>query len=450
MKSILSKYKSDFSQNIKLALPIMLGQLGQITVYIADNMMVGRLGAGPLAAVSLAIAIIAIPTVIGMGIAFALPPLVSEADGANEKSRISKYFKHSLLINILIGVLSFFGIVLFIPLLGYLGQEVDVVHLAKGYLFYSGVAIIPMMVFMAFRSFADGMGETLPSMIAMIFGNIVNIGLNYVLIFGKFGFKAYGVDGAAIASVFARIAMIIVLIILLVKWKDLWSYIKACNFKKYEFPIFKKLFDLGIPTSLQMFFEISAFSGAALIMGMVSKNAQAAHQIAINIASITFMICTGLAMAATIRVGNQLGKRNYKKMRDAGISAIIQVILIMAVCSILFVLFRSYLPLLYIDDQNVIEIAVSLLVFAAIFQIPDGLQVTTLAALRGLQDVKVPTIITFISYYIFGIPISYITAITLGMGAPGVWLGLLIGLTISASLLTYRFNKLSNQFINTN
>lgn len=450
MNSLITKYKSDFSQNLKLAFPIMLGQLGQITVYIADNMMVGRLGASSLAAVSLAIAIIAVPTVVGMGIAFALPPLVSEADGANDKISISKYFKHSLLINILIGILSFIGIILFIPLMGYLGQEVDVVPLAKGYLYYSGLALIPMMVFMAFRSFADGMGETLPSMIAMIFGNIVNIGLNYVLIFGKFGFEAYGVDGAAIASIFARIAMIFVLIALLINWKDLWVYIKACNFKKYEFPIFKKLFDLGIPTSLQMFFEISAFSGAALIMGMVSKNAQAAHQIAINLASITFMICTGLAMAATIRVGNQLGQKNYQKMRDAGISAIIQVVLIMMVCSFLFVILRSYLPWLYIDDISVVEIAISLLVFAAIFQIPDGVQVTTLAALRGLQDVKVPTIITFISYYLFGIPVSYITAITLGMGAPGVWLGLLIGLTISASLLTYRFNKLSNQFINSN
>jgi len=408
--------------------------------------MVGRLGASSLAAVSLAVAIIAVPTVIGMGIAFALPPLVSEADGAENKVGISKYFKHSLLINIIIGLLSFVGMVVMIPLLDYLGQDPGVSALAKGYLFYSAVALIPMMIFFTFRSFSDGMGETLPPMIAMIFGNILNIVLNYALIFGKWGFPSYGVDGAAISSLIARISMIIVLVLLLLKWKDLWSYISACNFKRYENKEFKKLLTLGVPTSLQMFFEISAFSGAALIMGMVSKNAQAAHQIAINLASITFMICTGLAMASTIRVGNQMGKKNYSKMKDAGISAFIQVTVIMAICSFLFVGLRHNLPWLYIEDKEVIKIAVGLLIYAAIFQIPDGVQVTALAALRGIQDVKIPTFITFLSYYLFGIPISYFAAIHFGMGADGVWLGLLIGLTISASLLTLRFIKLSSNY----
>lgn len=211
--------------------------------------------------------------------------------------------------------------------------------------------------------------------------------------------------------------------------------------------MFHEIFKLGIPTSLQFFFEISAFSGAALIMGMVSKNAQAAHQISINLSSITFMICSGLAMASSIRVGNQLGKKDFPAMRNAGISAFIQVALIMALCSLVFILFRSYLPLLYIDDPDVISIASLLLIYAAIFQIPDGLQVTALSSLRGLQDVKIPTLITFVSYYMAGIPISYFAAIEFGMGAEGVWLGLLIGLFISASLLIYRFHSLSRRYL---
>lgn len=425
----------------------MAGQLGQITVYLADNMMVGRLGAGALAAVSLAVAIIAVPTVVGMGIAFALPPVVSEADGAGDKKNVSRYFKHSLLINLVIGIISCGLILLMLPLMEYLGQDPEVVALAKGYLIFSAYALIPFMIFSTFRSYSDGMSETLPPMIAMIAGNILNIGLNYVLIFGHFGFDAHGVEGAAIASFIARIAMVFILIGLLYKWKDLWSYIEACDYQKYQRSIFNKLLELGVPTSLQMFFEISAFSGAALIMGMVSKNAQAAHQIAINLSSITFMICTGLAMASTIRIGNQLGKKNPQGMRDAGMSALIQVTFIMLIFSLLFVLFRSYLPHLYIDDSIVIEIAASLLIFAAIFQVPDGVQVTALAALRGLQDVKVPTMITFFSYYVFGIPISYMAAIHWGMGAYGVWLGLLIGLFISASLLTLRFDRLSKRLL---
>jgi len=366
--------------------------------------MVGRLGADSLAAVSLAVAIIAVPTVVGMGISFALPPLVSEAEGAEQPKKISQYFKHSLVVNLLIGVITCGLIMLGLPLISSLGQEPAVAELATDYIWFSALAMIPMMFFFTFRSYADGMSETLPPMIAMIAGNVINIVLNYAFIFGKWGAPALGVGGAALSSLIARI-------------------------------------------SLQMFFEISAFSGAAVIMGMVSSHAQAAHQIAINISSITFMICTGLAMASTIRVGNQLGKQDYPALRSAGISALFQVTLIMAICSVLFLVFRHVMPLIYIDDTTVIALASYLLIYAAVFQIPDGLQVTALAALRGLQDVKVPTFITFVSYYVFGIPISYFSALHWGLGAGGVWLGLLVGLMISSTLLIYRFDRLSKRVI---
>ena len=445
--NILTRYKDDFSANMKLALPIMLGQLGQITVYLADNIMVGKLGAVSLAAVSFAVALIAVPIVIGMGIAFALPPLVSEADGAGEQRKISQYFKHSLVVNIAIGIISCIVMLMSLPYLHLLGQEPEVVEIARGYVMYSAWAMIPLMIFLTLRSYADGMSETLPPMIAMIIGNVINIFLNYGLIYGKLGMPALGVDGAALSSLIARISMIVILVAILLKWKNLWSYIKECDFTKYQMPIFEKIFHLGVPTSLQMFFEISAFSGAALIMGMVSSNAQAAHQISINLSSITFMICSGLAMASTIRVGNQLGKKDYSALRDAGISAFLQVTLIMGIFSILFVVLRHVMPLIYIDDEVVIGIASTLLVYAAIFQIPDGIQVAALAALRGIQDVKTPTLITFFSYYVFGIPISYFAALHWGMGATGVWLGLLVGLFISATLLTLRFNRLSKEML---
>lgn len=445
--SFLSKYSQDFRLNFKLALPIIAGQLGQITVYIVDNIMVGRLGADSLAAVSLAVAIIAVPTVVGMGISFALPPLVSEAEGAEQPKKISQYFKHSLVVNLLIGVITCGLIMLGLPLISSLGQEPAVAELATDYIWFSALAMIPMMFFFTFRSYADGMSETLPPMIAMIAGNVINIVLNYAFIFGKWGAPALGVGGAALSSLIARISMIVILVIILFRWKNLWHHISQCDFTKYDFNIFKKIFHLGVPTSLQMFFEISAFSGAAVIMGMVSSHAQAAHQIAINISSITFMICTGLAMASTIRVGNQLGKQDYPALRSAGISALFQVTLIMAICSVLFLVFRHVMPLIYIDDTTVIALASYLLIYAAVFQIPDGLQVTALAALRGLQDVKVPTFITFVSYYVFGIPISYFSALHWGLGAGGVWLGLLVGLMISSTLLIYRFDRLSKRVI---
>ena len=443
--SFLSTYKSDFSKNIKLALPIMAGQLGQITVNVADTLMVGRLGAAPLAAVSLAGAIIVPFLVVGMGISFALPPLVSEADGANKPHRISQFFKHSLIANLIYSVLAFSIIRFGLPLINYMGQDPEVVKLAMPYLVLSAWAMIPFMLFQTVRCYSDGMSETIPPMIAMLVGNFLNVIFNYIFIFGKFGMPALGVEGAALGTLLARSLMFLMLIGILFYWKDLWTHIKNAKYWIYQKRIFVRIANLGVPSSLQMFFEVSAFAGAALIMGMVSKNAQAAHQVAINLASITFLICAGFGMAATVRVGNNLGRQDPAGMMRAGVSAILQVSLFMAVTATIFILFRDFLPSLYINDETVLSIASLLMIFAAVFQIPDGVQVVALGALRGIQDVKVPTVITFISYWIFGLPISYLAAFNLKLGPIGVWLGLTIGLAISATLLTNRFlRKLKN------
>lgn len=436
-------YKKDFKLNIKLAVPIIAGQTGQIFVNLADNIMVGRLGAEPLAAVSLANAIFVVFVVVGMGISFALAPLISFADGANEDRKVSQYFKHSLMINVLFSVLSIFLIELSIPYFYLFKQDPKVLELALPYLRISMWTMIPMMLFLTLRGYVEGLGETIPPMKAIIIGNIANVILNYGFIYGKMGFPNLGVSGAALASLFARVLMLIVLLYIIFRSEKLWSYIINIKLFVYQKVIFRKVLKLGVPTSLQMFFEISAFSGAAIIMGMVSSVAQAAHQIAINMASITFLICTGLSMVATIRVGNQLGKGNHIKVRSAGISAIIQVTLFMTITALLFIAFKSVLPYIYIDDIEVVPLTSLLLVFAAIFQIPDGIQVVTLGALRGVQDVRVPTLITFVAYWFFGIPVSYYSALHWGWGPQGVWIGLIIGLTISSILLTIRFLRIS-------
>ena len=443
MFQILTKYRNDFRQNTILALPIMAGQLGQTAVNVADNLMVGKLGASPLAAVSFANALFAIFFVVGMGISFALPPLVSEADGSGAHKGISQYFKHSLVINSIFAVISVVVLLAGLPLLQYMGQEPSIIPLAKDYLVYTAWSVIPFMLFQTLRCYSDGMSETLLPMIIIISGNVLNIGLNYGLIFGNWGLPALGVEGASVASLIARWFMVVTMVVMLLYWKNLWSYIAACDFSKYQKAIFEKILKLGIPTSLQMFFEVSAFSGAAIIMGLISKEAQAGHQIAISLASVTFMICTGLAMAATIRVGNQLGKNNQLAMRSAGYSALIQVTVIMALAGLMFLMLRHELPLLYIKDTEVVSVASTLLICAAIFQIPDGIQVTAQSALRGLQDVTVPTVVTFVSYWLIGIPVSYITAITFEWGPIGVWIGLIVGLSISAVLLSRRFGRLS-------
>ena len=435
----LKRYLPEFRSNLKLALPIMFGQFGQIMVNVVDNIMVGQLGAAPLAAISLSIAIYVIFLIAGIGMSFALPPLVAEADGANQKDRITPFFNHSLVLNILFAFASIALIELIIPFLQYIGHDPEVVRLAIPYLRLSAYTLLPIMIFQAVRCFSEGMSETLPPMIAILTGNLLNILFNYVLIFGKMGFPALGVTGAAIGTLLARIIMLLLLVVILFYWKDLSSYLKL-QLTILRRSIFKELYKIGVPVSLQMFFEVSGFAGAALLMGIISKEAQAAHQIAINISAVTFLICSGLGMACTVRVGNRLGEKNKEGMRVAGMSALIQVACFMLLCALLFVLIRHWLPTVYISDDMVVSIASLLLIMAALFQIPDGLQVVALGALRGMQDVKVPTIITFVAYWVFGLPISYLAAFHWDLGPVGIWIGLVIGLIISSTLLITRFH----------
>jgi len=288
-------------------------------------------------------------------------------------------------------------------------------------------------------------------MIAILIGNVLNIFLNYVLIFGKFGAPALGVLGAGYATLISRIVIVVIIIFLCYRWKNLWSHIVGSNFTRYSKKVFNKILTLSIPTSLQMFFEVSIFSFAAIMMGLISKEAQAAHQIAINLAAITFLICSGFAMAATIRVGNQYGFKNAIALQRVANSAVIQVIFFMSICALIFIVFRAQLPLLYIDNASVVSIASTLIILAAIFQLPDGIQVATLASLRGIQDVKIPTLITFLAYYIVGLPSCYIFAFVLDFGPTGIWIGLVLSLTISAILLQVRFRKLAGKlFSNVN
>ena len=445
MQNFITKYKKDFRLNLKLALPLMASQLGQVVVNFVDNIMVAKLGPAALAGVSFANALYAICLVFGMGISFALPPLISEAQGAVDDRRISSYFKHSLIVNLAFGVFSMILLIAFIPFMKYLGQDPEIIPHAADYMYYSALGMIPFMIFQTLRCYSDGLSETLPSMIIIILGNLLNVILNYLLIFGHWGLPEMGAAGAALSSLISRVFMVFGILIIFRHWKNLWIYLSEVRFNMYKSSYFKKILSLGIPSSFQMTFELTAFSAAAIIMGFIGKIEQASHQIAINLASITFMIATGLAMASTIRVGNQLGKGDISKVKDAGYSAMIQITIFMIVAAIGFVLARHLLPTIYMDNAEVISIAAYLLLAAAIFQIPDGIQVVTLSALRGLQDVKVPTFITFLSYWLLGIPCSYILAITLEWGPIGVWIGLILGLTISAIFLSYRFKMLTDK-----
>jgi MATE family multidrug resistance protein len=444
----LSIYTKEFSKNFSLALPIMLGQLGHVLVGFVDNLMIGKLGAAPLAAVSLGNTLIFFALFLGIGFSFAITPLIAEADGEGDATKGRRYFQHGLVMCTVNGVVLFLLLLLANPILYHLDQPKDVVDLALPYLDIVAFSLIPLMIFQGFKQFADGLSLTKYAMYATLLANVVNVIFNYFLIYGIWFFPRLELEGAAIGTLISRVFMLILLYLILSKRPKLKSYFILM--KKYlDKAIFKRLIHLGFPTALQMLFEGGIFTATVLLAGTLGTKAQAANQIALNLASMTFMIAVGLGVTATIRVANQKGKRQFKTLRDVAFSIFLQVFLIEGVFAFGFILLKGFLPTLYIDDAEVIVLASQLLIIAALFQLSDGLQVAILGALRGLQDVKVPTVLCFIAYWLIGLPVSYFTGKADVLGSMGIWLGLLSGLTASAIMLYIRFNMLSKKQIHT-
>ena len=444
---MFSDYTKEFSQNLKIAYPVMLGQLGHILVALADNIMVGRLGAAQLAAVSLGNSLIFIALSLGIGFSFAITPLVAEADGAGDTETGRNYFHHGIVMCTLNGILLFMLLLFAKPILYYLDQPVEVVRLAIPYMEIVAFSLIPLMAFQAFKQFADGLSNTRYAMYATLVANIVNVFFNFLLIYGFWIFPRLELVGAAYGTLISRFFMLWMLYYILSRKKKFKPYFIWTHHKAFQLPIFKRLFDLGFPTAMQMLFEVSLFTSCIFLSGILGTNAQAANQIALNLAAMTFMIAVGLGVTATIRVGNQKGKGDYLNMRRIAFSLFLPVFLIEAVFAIGFILLKDFLPTFYIDNIEVVLLAAQLLIVAALFQLSDGLQVVILGALRGLQDVNIPTGICFIAYWLVGFPVAWYFGKPELMGSQGIWFGLLAGLSASAVLLYIRFNYLSRKLI---
>lgn len=442
----LSIYTKEFSKNFSLAVPIMLGQLGHVLVGFIDNLMIGKLGAAPLAAVSLGNTLIFFALFLGIGFSFAITPLIAEADGENDTTKGRVFFQHGLVMCAVNGITLFLLILLAKPILYHLDQPKDVVDLALPYLDIVAFSLIPLMIFQGFKQFADGLSMTKYAMYATLLANVVNVIFNYLLIYGFWIFPRLELEGAAIGTLISRVFMLILLYLILSKRPKLKSYFVLMK-KSLDKAIFKRLINLGFPTALQMLFEGGIFTATVLLAGTLGTKAQAANQIALNLASMTFMIAVGLGVTATIRVANQKGKRQFRTLRDVAFSIFLQVFLIEGIFAIGFILLKGFLPTLYIDDAEVLMLASQLLIIAALFQLSDGLQVAILGALRGLQDVKIPTLLCFIAYWLIGLPVSYFAGKQDALGSVGIWLGLLSGLTASAIMLYIRFNALSKKQI---
>ncbi len=456
---VLSQYTKEFNYNFRLAAPVILGMLGHTFVSFVDNIMVGQLGTAELAAVSLGNSFMFIAMSIGIGFSTAITPLVAEADAAGNFSNGESSFKHGLVLCTILSVLLFLTVFIAKPLLYFMKQPVEVVELALPYLNLVAFSLIPLIVFQAFKQFSDGLSMTRYPMYATVLANIVNVILNYALIFGKLGCPQLGIVGAAYGTLISRLIMVAYLWWLLTKKEKSKSYVTHIKFFVLDRAMVKKVINLGFPSALQMFFEVAIFTAAIWLSGLLGKNPQAANQIALNLSSMTFMVAMGLSVASMIRVGNQKGLHQYFELRRIAFSIFLLAVILAFCFGAVFFVFHDDLPKLYvglddsknfIDNMEVITIAAKLMIAAAIFQISDSIQVVVLGALRGLQDVKMPTLITFISYWIIGFPISYFLGKENAYGSFGIWLGLLAGLTIAAILLFIRFNYLTKKLILSN
>lgn len=425
----------------------MLGSLGHLLVGLIDDIMVGRLGPIELAATSLGNSIVFIAISLGFGFSLAITPLIAESDGEGDKEKSRSIFQHGMIMTTVLGVTMAIMLLFMKPILNHLDQPPEVVVLAIPYFEIVAISMIPMMVFQGFKQFTDGLSQTKYAMYATILSNIVNVVLNFALIYGLWIFPRLEIVGAALGTLISRVILVVFMYYILSKKKKFQLYLVRLKLEEFKKEIIKKLVNLGFPTALQMLFEVGLFTSAVLLAGSLGAYEQAANQIALKLSSTTFMIAVGIGVAATIRVGNQKGLKNFLELRRVAFSNFLLILIIMFMFSIGFVVFKDYLPYIFTDNVEVATMASGLLIVAGMFQLSDGLQAGILGGLRGLQDMKIPSMLSFVSYWIIGFPISWYLGTRTSLGTQGIWIGLLVALFCSALFLFLRFNYLTKKLI---
>lgn len=446
MATLFRSYRTHLGETFRLAWPVVVGQIGTMLVGICDAAMVGQLPTEYGSAGTLGNSLFFLFVVIGIGVCGVVTPLVAQARGAENDELTRDYLRQGLWASLLVTVvlwLAVLGATFALPLLG---QDPRVAALAGEYMHILGFSILPLMVFLVLKHFLEGMGETRPGMVAIFFVVAANVFMNWLLINGKWGLPEMRLNGAGVATVLARWSGVLFLVIYISRHKKFRDYYPGLNWGAIKEGVFKKLIKVGLPAGMQYFFEIGSFSCAVIMAGIISIQAQKAHNVAIMMAALTYMVYVGLAAAASIRVGHSFGSRRFAHLRKAGFAALIAGLFFIGLSVLAFLLFRNQMAMPFVNDseQDVYEIAVSLLGIAALFQVADGVQAIAMGALRGLSDVRMPMLFTMIAYWGVGIPTAWLFAFPLGLGVQGLWYGLSLGLATSATFLTWRFARLSS------
>ncbi len=451
---LINKFKEYipyYKRNLKVAVPVMFTQIGGALVGLFDTMMVGHYATVDLAAVSFSNAIFFTIMVFASGSLMGLTPLIGLQDGelsqhpdkANSiRAKMASLLQNGLYFTLIISMVTTVLLALCIPFLDRFGQDPEVIEVARPYYILIVISLFPYLLFCLQKQFLEGLGNTIVAMVIVLAMNALNVLLNWVFIYGHWGAPAMGAVGAGIATLVSRIGMPVCLFVAIMLHRHWREYIRLFSRHLSSWREVCHIARIGFPIGGQTFFETVTFTLAVVAIGWISKEAVAAHQIASQISNLTFMLAVGIGAGTTIRVSHQLGKGDLPAVRMASNASIHLVILMNTIGAALMIGLRHYIPYLFTDDQEVITIASQLLVFAGLYQYSDGLQAVGASMLRGITDVKVPMVIAFISYIIIGLLIGYVCAFPLGMGAAGIWIGFIVGLTFAAVLFHTRFNRL--------
>lgn len=443
----LREYLPFYKRNLKVAFPVMITQAGQVLVQLADNIMVGHLGAAELAGVSFANAIIMIGLVFAIGFTQGVTPAVGQHFGKGDGRAVAVTLSNSAVLNAVMAVLLTCIMLTAGTFMERMGQDPEVLRYAREYYYIIIGGFIPMTAFFNVRFFSEGIGNTRNEMWITIATNAMNIFLNWVMIYGNLGAPRLGVAGAAWATLISRVVGAIAFIVILFRVEEYRRFVRLTPKYPVQLPeIFRQL-KLSLPISLQNLLEVSAFSFAAIMVGWMGKYELAAHQIAQNLSSLSFMITTGIGAAATIRVSHQFGAGHRQDAYHAGFAAVHMAMAIMIGFGIVFISLHNAIPYMYTEDQAVIPIAGRLIIILALFQVFDAIQLASRSSLLGLKDINIPLAFSAISYYIICLPGAYLLGFTFGLGPEGVWIGLLMGLAVAALLFNLRFRHICRRYI---
>jgi MATE family multidrug resistance protein len=430
----------EFSKTLQIAVPIIISNIAQASLLLIDSVMIGRVDYMQLAASSVVINVMAIPQVIGMGMTVAMSPLIAIANGKQDVLTASKILFNGLLLCTITSIVLAVCLVLNKGFLFHLGQDYSVVKFATPFYGIIAWSLIPMLMFMAVKQFTDALEFTKTGMLLTIISLPINAFLNWIFIYGKFGMPRLELYGAGVATLITRVLITVTLIVVVLRHPVFSPYMRVWRKAwKVKFKLWKELLQIGIPSSMQLGMETGAFSVSGIMIGWLGPTAQAAHQVALNLASATFMAALGLALGGSIRVANAYGKGDRFQLRMIGKSTMAGGLIYGSICAISFILLRNALPFLFTSNIQVTTMASTLLMFAALFQVSDASQAIGVGLLRGIKEVKLPTAFVGIAYWIIGIPTGYYLAFKMNMGASGIWTGFVAGLTVSALLLNARF-----------